>query len=63
MARSEYPTDGIADGGIEVGGVARLALGRQVGELVHGQGSTGAVLSKSNARFVIGSVYADLIID
>ncbi len=55
--------DGIPDGGIEVGGVAHRPLGRQVGELVHGEGGTGDVLSECNARFVIVAVYANFIVD
>jgi len=54
---------GVPDGGVEIGGVAHRALRRQVGELVHGKGGAGDVLSKSNARFVIVAVYANFIVD
>jgi len=51
----------ISDGGVEIGGIAHRALGRQVGELVHGKGGAGDVLRQGNARFVIVAVYANLI--
>ena len=55
--------EGISDGGVEIGGVAHRPLGRQVGELVHGEGGTGDVLSKSSARVVIVAVYVNLVVD
>jgi hypothetical protein len=52
---------GISDGGIEGGAVAHRRLGRQIEKLGQGEGSAGDVLRQGNARFVIGTVYADLV--
>ena len=54
---------GISDGGIDGGAVAHRRLGRQIVKLGQGEGSASDVLRQGNARFVIGTVYADLAVD
>ena len=54
--------EGIPDGGVEIGGVAHRALGRQVGELVHGQWGAGDMLREGNTRFVIVAGSAHVIV-